>query len=91
MFQRRFWIPLLPSATHEALADSWPRTRANENTHSSPGLKREEGEGGKNPCFDWTADSEVCLNFFRLSSVGDVRMSESDLAAGFEVGGGFYG
>lgn len=34
-------------------------------THSSPGSER----GEKRPCFDWTADSELCLKFFHLLEI----------------------
>lgn len=47
-----------PTATHTARLDSWPRTRANENTLFS--WRR----GETRPCFDWTADSELCLKSF---------------------------
>lgn len=49
-------------------------------THSSPGLERERERkrGGRRPCFDWTADSELCLKFFHLNSVGDIQMRECE-------------
>lgn len=60
--QRWFGSPPPP---HTGRADSWPSTRANENTHITqtalPWAVR--GENAP-PAHDWTADPELCLKYF---------------------------
>lgn len=74
-----------PTATHTAsgrqLASyqgKWKHTLLH-----TPLLGRGEREGGKKcPCFDWTADSELCLKIFHLNPVGDIEMGEMVMPRG---------
>lgn len=68
-----------PTATHTALADSWPRTRENENTHYYT-LHSWVGEGGGETSLLWL-DSWLWAMFeiSHLNSVGDIQIRECDV------------